>query len=218
MQRKKMAIIIAPVVLLGATLFLIHEPVISAVGDFLVIHEALQPADVIHVIAGPDHRTYFGIRLYQKGYGKQLFFTGGWCDLYNGYHGQIARQLAVKQGISIERIGVDDSKVTSRYSEAVRLKKFIDQSQVPIRSVIVVSDPYHMRRACWAYRQVLGDQVSLQMAPVPFELSPYQRRWWMDEKSRQYVKNEYRKLVYYYARYRLSWGPVRDWLASLDRD
>jgi hypothetical protein len=56
----------------------------------------------------------------------------------------------------------------------------------------------------------------VQMAPVPFGQTPYQRRWWADTVSQQYVRNEYVKLAYYLARYQLSWGPVREWLASLD--
>jgi hypothetical protein len=54
------------------------------------------------------------------------------------------------------------------------------------------------------------------MAPVPFEVSPYQRRWWNDGASRAYVKDEYLKMAYYVARYQLSWGPLKEWLASFD--
>jgi hypothetical protein len=54
------------------------------------------------------------------------------------------------------------------------------------------------------------------MAPVPFEMSPYQRRWWTDAASHRYVKDEYQKLAYYVARYQLSWGPLKEWLASFD--
>ena len=218
MKRRYLSIIIAPVVVLGAILFLLHEPLLLAIGDFLVIQDKLQPADVIHVIAGPEYRTDYGIQLYQQGYGRYLFFTGGWCSFHNYFHGQHAKERALGQGIPKEAIAIDESQVTSTYSEVVRLKEFIDQSQVPIHSVIVVSDPHHMRRARWTCRQVLGDQISLEMALIPFEMSPYQRRWWTEKKSQQMVWDEYWKFLYYYARYRLSWGPLKDWLASLDRD
>ena len=55
MQRRHMVIITSLVFLLGATLLLIHEPVLLAVGDFLVIQNELQPADVIHIISGLAH-------------------------------------------------------------------------------------------------------------------------------------------------------------------
>jgi uncharacterized SAM-binding protein YcdF (DUF218 family) len=204
------------VLLLCAALFLAREQVLSAIGGFLVIRDELQPADVIHVIAGPDDRADYAIRLYKQGYGKQLFFTGGWCTFHCLYHGQHGRELALQQGVPSEAIAIDDLQVTSTYSEGVRLKEFIAQSAAPIRSVIVVSDAYHMRRARWTIRRLLGQGVRVQMAPVPFEASPYQRRWWTDSASRKYVYNEYLKIAYYVARYQLSWGPVREWLASLD--
>jgi uncharacterized SAM-binding protein YcdF (DUF218 family) len=98
------------------------------------------------------------------------------------------------------------------------LKEFIAQSEGPIRSVIVVSDAYHMRRTRWTYRRLLGGEIRVQMAPVPFEASPYPRRWWADSASRSYVKDEYLKMAYYIARYQLSWGPLKDWLASFDSE
>jgi uncharacterized SAM-binding protein YcdF (DUF218 family) len=215
--QKKFRIVLAAIVLLGSALFVFREPVALAVGDFLVIRDELQPADVIHVIAGEDFRTDYAIQLYQQGYGKQLFFTGGWCTTNHRYHGQHGKELAMEQGVPEEAIGVDDTRVMSTYAEAVRLKEYIDHSPTPIRSVIVVSDPYHMRRARWAFRHVLGREIQVQMAPVPFERTPLQRRWWTDFESRRYVITEYLKIVYYHARYQLSWGPVKEWLASLDK-
>jgi uncharacterized SAM-binding protein YcdF (DUF218 family) len=212
----KYLILPATVVLLGVTLFLFREPIALAVGDFLVVQDNLQPADVIHVIAGEDYRTDHAIQLYKQGYGKQIFFTGGWCRIHDLYHGQHGRERALQQGVPPEAIAIDDSFVTSTYSETVRLREFIAQSQAPIRSVIVVSDAYHMRRARWTTRRLLGDEIRVQMAPVPFEVSPYRRRWWTDEASRQYVKREYLKIIYYLARYGLGIRPLSNWLAGLD--
>ena len=217
-RMKHMLIAIATLILLGAILFLVREPILYFISDFLVVQDDLHPADVIHVIAGADYRTDYAIQLYQQGYGKQIFFTGGWCIFHNLYHGQHGRNLALEQGVPPESIAIDETTVTSTYSEAVRLKEFIANSSTPIHSVTIVSDPFHMQRARWTYRHVLGDEISLQMAPVPFELSPYQRRWWTDEASRKYVKDEYLKMAYYYLRYQLGAGPLQEWLVSLDRD
>jgi uncharacterized SAM-binding protein YcdF (DUF218 family) len=204
------------VLLLCIILFLAHEQVLLAVGSFLVIQDDLQPADLIHVIAGEDDRTEVAVQLYKQGYGKKIFFTGGWCTFHNYYHGQHGRELALQQGVPAEAIALDDSWVTSTYSEVVKLKEFLALSPTPIRSVIVVSDAYHMRRVRWTTGRLLGDDVRVQMAPVPFEVSPYQRRWWTDGASRAYVRDEYLKMTYYIARYQLSWGPLQEWLASFD--
>jgi uncharacterized SAM-binding protein YcdF (DUF218 family) len=217
-MRRKRQVIIPAIAMVGVLLFGAREPILFAVGNFLVIEDALQPADVIHVISGPDDRTDYAIRLYKQGYGKQIFFTGGWCIYHRYRHAEHGFERTVAQGIPQDNIALDDSEVTSTYGEVVRLREFIALSATHVRSVIVVSDPYHMRRARWTYEKVLGGEISVQMAAVPFGTTPYQRRWWQDRASRQYVANEYLKMFYYLARYQLAFGPVKDWLASLDRE
>jgi len=213
-----LAIIVITVVLIGVVAFLLKEQVLLAVGDFLVIQDELKPADVIHVIAGDDYRTEYAIQLYKQGYAKYIFFTGGWCKIHGWKHGEHGQQLALSQGVAPEAIAFDDSSVTSTYSETVRLKAWMEKSPIPIRSVIVVSDPFHMRRARWTNRQVLGKGFDLIMAPVPFDQIPYKRQWWTDEASQRYVKEEYTKTVYYFLRYQLSWGWLSDWLATFDNE
>jgi uncharacterized SAM-binding protein YcdF (DUF218 family) len=203
---------------LSIILILFRKQWLLFIGDFLFVHDALHPADVIHVIAGDDYRTDYAIQLYDQGFAKTLFFTGGWCDIHLYYHGEHAKERSLAQAVPSSAIAFDDSKVVSTYMEAQRLKEWIDHSPYPIRSVIVVSDPFHMRRIQWTYRQVFGDSVEVQMAPVPFDRTPYTRTWWTDPKSRQNVREEYSKLVYYLFRYQLSWGFLRNWLASFDTE
>jgi uncharacterized SAM-binding protein YcdF (DUF218 family) len=200
--------------ILFAAGYKLHEPVLQAVGDYLIVQDTLHRADLIHVIAGPDYRTYYALHLYRQGLGSRLFFTGGWCNVHHDFHGERGKRLSLEMGIPENDVALDDTPVTSTYDEAVRLREFIEESGHTIRSVIVVSDPHHMRRARWTYHHVLGDQVEVQMAPVRFELTPYIHEWWKDPITRRYVLDEYKKLVYYFFRYRLSW----DWLASLDRE
>ncbi len=217
-SRSKKIILISLVALAGILFFVFRERCLLRLGYFLVTQDNLHSADAIHVIAGDDYRTDYALRLYKQGYGKMLFFTGGWCKTHQYHHGEHAKARALAQGIAIDTIAFDDSAVTSTYMEAEKLKNWIAHSSTPIHSVIVVSDPFHMRRARWAYKKVLGDNVEVQMAPVPFEQTPYRRFWWRDRASRKYVQDEYEKLAYYILRYGISRGKFRDWLASMDRE
>jgi uncharacterized SAM-binding protein YcdF (DUF218 family) len=214
-QCKLNSLAIFPVLLI-VILVLFRAQWLGWIGDFLIVEDALRPADVIHVIAGEDYRTEYAIQLYERGLGKALFFTGGWCDIHQYNHGEHGEEISLQSGVPLEAIDFDDSKVTSTYMEAEKLKEWIQQSPNPVRSVIVVSDPFHMRRARWAYRKLLGDQIELQMAPVPFDLTPYQRTWWKDRESRNYVREEYSKFIYYLFRYQTNWGIFKNWLVSLD--
>jgi uncharacterized SAM-binding protein YcdF (DUF218 family) len=207
------------ILLVGSILYLIREPILLAIGNFLVVQDELNSADAIHVISGSDNtRIDYAIALYQQGYANQIIFTGGWCPCTEANSAEYGRARALQQGVPGQAIVIDGAEVTSTYAEIVQLSQVLSHSPVPIRSIIGVSDPFHMRRSRWTYRQVLGDQVSLQMAPVPFEAGAYQRRWWTDEASRQYVKEEYTKIAYYYARYKFSIGPLQEWLAAFDQE
>jgi uncharacterized SAM-binding protein YcdF (DUF218 family) len=214
----KKKILISLVALGGIIFFVFRERWLLCLGDFLILQGDLHSADVIHVIAGEDYRTDYAIQMYKQGYGKMLFFTGGWCETHHYHHGEHAKARALAQGISMNAIAFEDSSVTSTYLEAKKLKEWMAHSPTHIHSVIVVSDPFHMRRARWTYKKVLGDSMELQMAPVPFELTSYRRHWWTDQASRKYVQDEYKKFVYYILRYQISTGKFQDWLASMDRE
>jgi uncharacterized SAM-binding protein YcdF (DUF218 family) len=212
-----MTILIA-VAAIGLLLFLFRERWLLFLGDFLIVEDRLRAGDVIHVIAGEDYRTDYAIQLYKSGYGKKLFFTGGWCKKHQYDHGVHGQQISLAAGVPLDAIAFDDAAVTSTYMEAERLRGWILQSPYPVRSVIVVSDPLHMRRARWTYQRVLGDDIEVQMAPVPFELTPYERAWWRNREGRSYVWTEYQKYVYYILRYQLSRGRLQEWLISFDTE
>jgi uncharacterized SAM-binding protein YcdF (DUF218 family) len=205
------------IVILGI-LVISRRTILSTIGNYLVIRDPLQPADIIHVIAGKDARTEYAIRLYQQGYGKKLFFTGGWCVEFSHYHGAASREMAMEAGIASSAIAIDDSTVKSTYDEVLLLKKYIDNSPTPIHSVMVVSDPYHMRRAKWTYQKILGKDIHLIMAPVPFGETYQVEEWWKDPQTTKDVIDEYVKGVYYWLRYQVAWKPLSDWLATLDRE
>lgn len=191
-----LAVLVACVLLTGL-LYSFRRTLVQVAGDILVVQDDLQPADVMAVASGPDHRVRYAVQLFKEGYADRLFFTGGRCLVEGDFEENRCAALAEREGIPKQAISVDSTEVTSTYDEAVRLKAFIEQSREPVRSVILVSDPHHMRRMRWTYRRVLGNGVRLQTAPVPFELTPYRRDWWREAASRDFVLSEYLKTVYY---------------------
>jgi uncharacterized SAM-binding protein YcdF (DUF218 family) len=215
MRSKRLSLVVAAGAL--AIMLLSYERAFLVIGNFLVIEDELKRADLIHVIAGPNRRMDYAVQIYKQGMGKRIFFTGGLCDAH-GVHAVHSQDRAVELGIPPQAIEIDSSEITSTYSEVLRVKEFIEQSAEPIKSVIVVSDPHHMRRARLVYKWLLGQHVSVQMAPVPFGRTPHLRLWWTDIRSQKMVQSEYLKIAYYYARYRFASGPLKEWLVSLDRE
>jgi len=60
-------------VILSTILIIFREQLLMYIGDFLIVQDTLQTADVIHVIAGVDYRTDYAIQLYKQEYGEKLF-------------------------------------------------------------------------------------------------------------------------------------------------
>jgi uncharacterized SAM-binding protein YcdF (DUF218 family) len=217
-SRKRMMWLVSILLLIIVLGTVLRTPLLLAIGDFLVIKDYLHPADIIHVISGLDYRSDYGIELMKEGYGNQILFTGPWCSEVQDVHAERGKVRALIQGIAASAIITDTTAIVSTYEEAMRLKVLIDHSPSPVKSVIIVSDAFHMRRAKWTYRQVLGKDIEIQMAPVPFENTQFHRRWWEDRYSVIMVREEYTKYIYYLLRYGLHWKPLSNWLATFDRE
>lgn len=201
-------------VLVAISILLFYRQILQAIGNYLLFEDDLRPVDVIHVIAGEDYRTEYAIELYKRGFARYIFFTGGWCKFHGYYHGQHGRELALSRGVPPEAILIDDAEVKSTFDETLLLKSWLQNNSGKIYSVIVVSDPHHMRRSRWTIHFILGQNFTALMAPVPFEHTPFIADWWKDSASLSYVREEYTKLVYYILRYQFSFT----WLAFLDQE
>jgi uncharacterized SAM-binding protein YcdF (DUF218 family) len=211
MIRRKWIGVLAVFLFLFAVFFLLfrtspvfRETILYGVGNFLIVSDDLQPADLIHVLGGGDvGRVEYGVELYKQGFGKKMFFTGGRVeprDMYNLPDSFSSGDYAEMQGVSAEDILLRGGSAANTYEEAVALGKLLDKEN-SIQAVIVVSTPYHLQRARWVFNKFVGFRVDLQYASVPFAISQYKQRWWEDKLSLAMVKNEYLKLLYYFLKY-----------------
>jgi uncharacterized SAM-binding protein YcdF (DUF218 family) len=214
---RSMAFIVFLIAALVIAWFIFRESILTGIGNYLILGDHLEPADLIHVIAGTDDRTDYAISLYQQGLAEEIFFTGGWCEKHQVVHSLHVKERAISQGVPAAAIVTDETVIDTTYAEATRLKEYISHGAKKINTVIIVSDPFHMRRAQWTYRKVLGDLVKIQMAPVPFELARLQRRWWTDPSSTKMVKDEYVKMIFYLVRYQIGEGAIKKWFATFDK-
>src|SRR5512140_3312314 len=114
--------------LLCALLWIFRQVWLAPIGEYLMIQDRLEHADVIHVIAGSDYRTDYAIQIYKEGYADTVFFTGGWCKEHEFNHGEHAKEISLGAGGPRNAIAIDDAPVTSTYMEAERLKWWIDHS------------------------------------------------------------------------------------------
>lgn len=176
-------------------IYVLHPFYLQALGNWLVVSDSLEPADVIVVLGGETgERVQEAVKLYKRGYAPKLLMSGGplaWRLSYAQIMGAQARYL----GVSSKDIILEDqsfSTLDNAYYSLllVRKNKF--------NKVIVVTSPSHTRRAKRVFDKYFSDyDIKLMVHPVPkskFKLS----KWWQRHEDTQRVFREYSSLFYYF--------------------
>jgi uncharacterized SAM-binding protein YcdF (DUF218 family) len=171
----------------------------------------LRHADAIIVNGGTAMRTLYGIELYRQGQAPELWHTGY-------AKGEKYMTAIVERGVpqfsfryllkSIEPAVPSQAfhylPTTSTWSDGTEIAATIRARK--LRSVIIVTDWWHSRRAlCATKQQLQGYDVVITFAPSPALVGP--ESWWQNEEMRANVESELVKLGYYAVRYGMTpWG------------
>lgn len=159
------------------------------------------PADLIVLLSGDaGARSLQGVALYKRGYGKRILLTGledgetSTQQIYLNWR----MQFLISSGISKDNI-LFEARSNNSWQEAQNT--FVLMKQNRWRSVIVVSDPPHLRRLRWVWGRIFkGSGIEVQFSasrPSWWD----EKRWWSNEHSFKFVIMEYLKLFYYFIKY-----------------
>ena len=162
---------------------------------WLIVADPPRWADAAVVLAGdPDYeRTKTAVRLLLEGEVGLLILTGG--EPGPGDSATSLRDVALRAGVPAERIRMEQVSRSTRGSmEAIR--PILEQER--IRSVVVVTSPYHQRRAWWTARKTLRGVEVLSRPAEPAGWRP--EGWWKTRWGRRIVFGEYARLAYYVIR------------------
>ena len=106
------------------------------------------------------------LRLYKEGRVKRLIFTGGTREAGFPSEAEVARKFAVQHGVPVKSILVDTESRTT-VQNLVQAKMLMNAAG--IHSVLLVSDPLHMRRV-----MAIAEALRLNASPAPTESSRFQ--------------------------------------------
>ena len=154
----------------------------SPIARFLIVHAEPSRADVVVVLSGSavyEERIRHGIGVLREGRAPSIVLTndglrGRWSRRRqaNLTSTERAKDAVRDAGIPEQRLIILPQRVNSTYDEAVAIRGFAEKTG--IRKVLVVTSPYHSRRALWVFRRVLepaGVEVGID-PPPPGEQSP----------------------------------------------
>ena len=158
---------------LAAYLLLFQTPVVWWFASPLKISEAPRPADAIVVFAGGvgesgkagggyQERVKRASDLYRAGLARHIVFSTGY--VYAFQEAEIMKALAVANGIPDSAI-VLEKRAANTYENVEYSRKILEDSGW--RRVLLVSSPYHMRRAVLTWHHV-APAIDVIPTPVPF--------------------------------------------------
>ncbi len=163
------------------------------IGYYLSPQGKLQNADAIVVVSGGQttSRADKGIELYQQGWAPKLILSGAALD--DGPSNALAmREQALVAGVPAKNIYIDE-KSQNTYQNAENTKKILDE--MGAKKIILVTSPYHQRRADQTFEKVLGkDYIVIGQSANDFRWS--KSGWWRQGFPLFISLSEFWKLMY----------------------
>jgi uncharacterized SAM-binding protein YcdF (DUF218 family) len=183
-------------IFLLAVLIVLLPILLTGMGAFLIVSTQLEPVDVIVVLSGDGgDRVEEAISLYQEGYGRLILLTETGETTFdpNVMVTQLKINRLVDAGIPEDAIRVSPATATSTYEEAQAVEQ--ELAYYGWYSCIVVTGPYHTRRADLIFERVFegsGIQVMVQAARQSWY---HPCDWWLSGLGWRVTLHEYGALI-----------------------
>jgi uncharacterized SAM-binding protein YcdF (DUF218 family) len=187
-----------------------HVPILTGLGRYLIVEHTPQKSDLIVCLAGGNVERGLAVAdAYQRGLAPRIFMArevppDGYALLKErGVHYpesvDLMRMLLEELGVPESAFFTSERSSKSTFEEAQLVRDLVMNSDY--NSLIVITTPYHCRRAWLAFRKVFEeDDVRILMLPTSYsDFKP--ENWWKKRKYLREVIIEYQKLIYYRLKY-----------------
>lgn len=187
-----------------AYLLLFYTPLVWFLAQPLRVSEPARPADAIVVFAGGvgesgtagggyQERVKQAVSLYLDRKASRLIFSSGYVFAFQ--EAEVMRELAVAHGVPASAI-ILETKATNTHQNVAFVKQILDREEW--RSILLVSSPYHMRRALLTWRKAAPET---RVVPVPVPRSQfYAHSWGVSLEQIRGILHEYAAIVAYWWR------------------
>lgn len=173
--------------------FAAHTFLLDKAGKYLLKKDQLKPADVIVVLSGEEkERIKYGVRLFKEGWSRKdrIIMSGG-PAVGDRSLAALMREYAVHLGIPAGDILTED-RSRSTEENALYTKKLLDRRGY--KSLILVTSPYHSKRASIIFREILGGHWKIINAPCEPSWFSFDG-WWRRPRDRDTVLSEFSKFL-----------------------
>lgn len=187
----------------AAAAFARPTAILYRIGQFLVVTDPLQKADILYVLNGEYmNRPGLAAQLLRQGMAPRIVIP--WVDESVPWWDGVALNQSDLNVKELQVLGVPAAQIErfhfrggihSTWDEARALREYARLHGV--RKAIVVTSEWHTRRARWILRRQLAPVGVQVMVTAPRTGD----RWWMMDKGVSACRDEYLKLAYYWLRY-----------------
>ena len=188
-------------------LLLVGVLVLKEVYPFLAITQRVN-ANIL-VVEGwiDEYAIRAAVNEFRSGDYSRVFTTGGPVEgsgrYINDYHtsASVGAELLIKNGLAKESVQMVPSRVMDRdrtYGSAVALREWLDEHDVAVQSVNVMTEDAHARRTHLLFKKALGKNVTVGIIAVP-NPDYDARRWWRYSDGVREIIGE--SIAYIYARF-----------------
>jgi len=163
---------------------------------YLAPQDKLVKADAIVAVSGGQTttRTLGAIKLYDEGYAPLIIFSGAAQDPNSVSNAAAMRKIALSAGVPASAILVEEDSADT-YENAQNSARIINDNS--IKSILLVTSPYHQRRASIEFKRALGNGIKV----INYSTSDENWRrsaWWKNSYALNLTLSEFQKIVFLY--------------------
>ncbi len=157
-------------------------------------------ADAIVVISGGNtsSRTNEAIKLYKAGWADTLIVSGAAADTSGPSNAEVMKTQAIKAGVPETDIMVESSAQTTKQNAERTKELLMKAGGSEVKRVIVVTSPYHQRRASLEFGALAGDGITIVNHPTS-EDPDWSAFWWLTPRGWWLAGGELVKIGAFYA-------------------
>lgn len=161
-------------------------------GHYLAVEDPLEPSDAIVALSGDQGaRMRTAVALWKDGLAPLIVFAGASLDPESLPSAELMKREALRLGVPADRVLTEPSSSTTE-ENATRVGDLLHAHN--IRTVILVTSPYHQRRAAMLFgRRLEGTDIELRNYPAR-DAEWDRTLWWTREPSRSLTLVEVAKL------------------------
>ena len=174
-----------------------------SIGEYLVLEDQTQKADVIVVLGGSAVvRALAAAERYKEGLAPLVYASRGFMaradlvqdiDLRDTGNWGLTLRILKEKGVPEEAVYMDQPFVSSTIAEARRMKTFMEDRD--FSSLILITSAFHSRRAAKTFARILGPDYKIISLPSRYD--PFNaEHWWRDRSSAKMVVLEYQKMLF----------------------